>query len=58
MCWTPPSLRRPALPPQATTLSLGTPANTLIDAHCKYLTTIHKADGFAFSYLGGDSSDA
>lgn len=28
------------------------------DAHCKYLTTTHKADGFAFSYIGGDSSDA
>lgn len=28
------------------------------DAHCKYLITVHKADGFAFSYVGGDSSDA
>ncbi|WP_446396127.1 hypothetical protein [Coleofasciculus sp. E1-EBD-02] len=29
MCWTPPSLRRPAVPPQAQRSSLGTPANTL-----------------------------
>ncbi len=28
------------------------------DAHCKYLKAIHKADGFAFSYVGGNSSDA
>lgn len=28
------------------------------DAHCKYLTTLHKADGFAFSFPGCDSSDA
>ena len=28
------------------------------DAHCKHLKVIHKADGYAFSFLGGNSSDA
>jgi 5-methylcytosine-specific restriction endonuclease McrA len=28
------------------------------DAHCKYLTVVHKADGYAFSFAGGNSSNA
>ena len=28
------------------------------DAHCKYLKAVHKADGYAFSYVSGNSSDA
>ena len=28
------------------------------DAHCKYLNTVHQADGYAFSYVSGNSSDA
>ncbi len=27
------------------------------DAHCKYLTAVHKADGYAFSFVGGDSEE-
>lgn len=28
------------------------------DGHAKYLTVIHKADGYAFNFTGGNSSDA
>ena len=28
------------------------------DAHCKYLKVVHKADGYAFSFDGGNSSNA
>lgn len=28
------------------------------DAHCKYLTTVHKADGYAYQFVGGNSSSS